>query len=97
MSGEALLWVLITGVLLAGYVATWFAALRLAPATTVTSVLVAGGRGDGRPELGRRTARRPIRASSLGYLLILVAVVLVGLAGARRFGRFDASRADADA
>ena len=33
-------WVLITGVLLAGYVATWLAALALAPAVTVTAVLV---------------------------------------------------------
>jgi drug/metabolite transporter (DMT)-like permease len=35
-------WVLISGVLLAGYVATWFSALRFAPATAVTSVLVLG-------------------------------------------------------
>jgi len=33
-------WVLLTGVLLAGYVGTWFSALQLAPATVVTSVLV---------------------------------------------------------
>ena len=35
-------WTLLTGVILAGYVATWFAALRRAPATVVTSVLVLG-------------------------------------------------------
>ena len=40
ISGEAWLWILVTGVLLAGYVATWFAALRATQATTVTSVLV---------------------------------------------------------
>ena len=40
ISGEAWLWILVTGVLLAGYVATWFAALRETQATTVTSVLV---------------------------------------------------------
>jgi drug/metabolite transporter (DMT)-like permease len=34
-------WVLATGVLLAGYVATWYAALQRAPATVVTCVLVA--------------------------------------------------------
>jgi drug/metabolite transporter (DMT)-like permease len=33
-------WVLLTGALLAGYVGTWFSALKLAPATVVTSVLV---------------------------------------------------------
>lgn len=33
-------WVLLTGALLAGYVASWFAALRRAPAVDVTAVLV---------------------------------------------------------
>ena len=40
IGGEAWLWILVTGALLAGYVATWFAALRRAQATIVTSVLV---------------------------------------------------------
>jgi drug/metabolite transporter (DMT)-like permease len=35
-------WVVATGALLAGYVGTWFAALRLTPASVVTSVLVLG-------------------------------------------------------
>lgn len=35
-------WVLLTGVILAGYVATWFAALSRAPAVDVTAVLVVG-------------------------------------------------------
>lgn len=35
-------WALGTGVLLAGYVATWFGALRRAPASLVTAVLVVG-------------------------------------------------------
>ena len=35
-------WALATGVILAAYVGTWFAALRRAPATVVTSVLVVG-------------------------------------------------------
>ncbi|HJW21496.1 MAG TPA: DMT family transporter [Candidatus Limnocylindrales bacterium] len=35
-------WALITGVLLAGYVATWFGALRRAPASAVTAILVLG-------------------------------------------------------
>jgi drug/metabolite transporter (DMT)-like permease len=37
-----LLWVLLTGLLLAGYVATWLAALKRAPASSVSSVLVVG-------------------------------------------------------
>ena len=35
-------WVLMTGVLLTGYVATWFAALQRAPASLVTAILVLG-------------------------------------------------------
>ena len=36
------LWVLVTSVFLFGYVATWYAALKFAPATVVTSVLTLG-------------------------------------------------------
>ena len=35
-------WILLTGVLLSGYVATWFAALQRAPASLVTAILVLG-------------------------------------------------------
>lgn len=41
VSATGWLWILVTGLLLAGYVATWYAALKRAPATVVTSVLVA--------------------------------------------------------
>ena len=41
LSGEQWKWVLVTGALLAAYVATWLAALALAPAAAVTAVLVA--------------------------------------------------------
>jgi drug/metabolite transporter (DMT)-like permease len=40
LSGEAWRWALLTGLLLAGYVATWYRALALAPAVDVTAVLV---------------------------------------------------------
>lgn len=36
------LWVLVTGALLSGYVATWYAALQRAPASLVTAILVLG-------------------------------------------------------
>ncbi|MFQ5966639.1 MAG: DMT family transporter [Acidimicrobiia bacterium] len=39
---EHVAWVLVTGVFLAGYVGTWFAALARAPAVDVTAVLVGG-------------------------------------------------------
>jgi drug/metabolite transporter (DMT)-like permease len=95
ISGEALLWVLVTGALLAGYVATWFSALRYAPATTVTSVLVAAVVVTGAlSSVSNGTAPDP--RVILGYLLVVVAVALV-VAGARRLGRFDAPRAYADA
>jgi len=42
MTAEQLGWVLLTGVLLAGYVGTWFAALALAQAVDVTAILVVG-------------------------------------------------------
>ncbi len=42
LEGSQWTWIAVTGLLLAGYVGTWFSALRNAPATVVTSVLVLG-------------------------------------------------------
>jgi drug/metabolite transporter (DMT)-like permease len=42
LTGNQWMWVLVTGVILAGYVAAWFAALSRAPAVDVTAVLVIG-------------------------------------------------------
>jgi drug/metabolite transporter (DMT)-like permease len=42
LSGEQWRWVLLTGLLLFGYVGTWFAALKRAPASLVTAILVIG-------------------------------------------------------
>lgn len=42
LSGEQWRWVLLTGALLTGYVGTWFAALKRAPASLVTAILVLG-------------------------------------------------------
>jgi drug/metabolite transporter (DMT)-like permease len=42
LTGSQWMWVLLTGVILAGYVSTWFAALSRAPAVDVTAVLVIG-------------------------------------------------------
>jgi len=42
LTGSQWMWVLVTGVILAGYVSTWFAALSRAPAVDVTAVLVIG-------------------------------------------------------
>lgn len=95
IGGEALLWVLVTGVLLAGYVATWFAALRHATATTVTSILVAAAVVTGvLSSVSRGTT--PDMGVIIGYVLVLAAVALVALAAAGRLGRFDAARAVTD-
>ena len=95
ISGEALVWVLVTGVLLAGYVATWFGALRYAPATTVTSILVVAAVVTGVLS-SISNGKTPDPRVILGYILI-VGVVAFIVANARRFGRFDdASRAFAD-
>lgn len=75
-------WVLATGLLLAGYVATWYAALRRAPATVVTAILVAAApitAALSSFEAGSLPAAAPIG----GYLLMLVAVAALGWAAWR--------------
>jgi drug/metabolite transporter (DMT)-like permease len=42
LSGEQWAWALGTGFLLFGYVGTWYAALKRAPASLVTAILVVG-------------------------------------------------------
>lgn len=75
-------WVLGTGLLLSGYVATWYAALRRAPATVVTAVLVAGA-----PITAALSTLEggslPGVAPAGGYLLTLGAVALLAWAAFR--------------
>lgn len=94
ISGAALGWVLVTGLLLAGYVATWFGALREAPATIVTSILVAGAVVTGvLSALSNGTTPDPRVVA--GYLLIVGAVALVAVT-AGRLRSVDAPRIYAD-
>jgi len=80
LSGEQWRWVLLTGLLLMAYVATWYGALALAQAIDVTAVLVFGavitavlsGAVDGAP------------VSVVGIALIACGAALAALAGARR-------------
>ena len=88
ISGQALIWVLVTGVLLAGYVATWFGALRYAPATTVTSILVGAAVVTGALSSVTSGTAPNLRVVG-GYVLIIVALAFVA-AGARRIGRASA-------
>jgi drug/metabolite transporter (DMT)-like permease len=75
-------WVAITGLLLAGYVGTWLAALRRAPATEVTSVLVLGALiTAGLSVATRGTLPEPV--ASTGYALVLMAVAALVLIGRR--------------
>jgi drug/metabolite transporter (DMT)-like permease len=84
----------VTGVLLAGYVTTWFGALREAPATMVTSILVVGAVVTGILSAVSNGAV-PDGRVVVGYLLMVVAVVLVA-AGGLRLRRMDAARALGD-
>lgn len=75
-------WVLGTGVLLAGYVATWYGALRRAPAATVAAVLTLGApitAGLSAVVNGGVPAAGPLG----GYLLMLVAAGGLALASLR--------------
>jgi len=78
---DAWVWVVATGGLLAGYVATWYRALRHARATTVTSVLVAAAVVTG--VLSALTGGSvPPATVVLGYLAMVAAVGLVAVLAA---------------
>jgi drug/metabolite transporter (DMT)-like permease len=79
LSGNEWSWAILTGLLLSGYVATWYAALARAQAVDVTAVLVFGAvvtavlanAADGAP------------FDSFGIVLISLGAVLAALAGRR--------------
>jgi drug/metabolite transporter (DMT)-like permease len=91
LPAEALGWILATGVLLAGYVATWYGALRLAPATTVTSILVVAAVGTGVLS-ALTTGATPDPRVIAGYLLVIGAVAGIALSA----GRFHPTHARPD-
>ncbi len=76
-------WALVTGLPLAGYVATWFAALQRAPATVVTSVLVLGAPITAALQAIANGAA-PAPSAALGQLLIVVAALGIALLAVRR-------------
>jgi len=96
ITGEAWLWILVTGGLLAGYVATWFAALRQTEATTVTGILVVAAVVTGALSAVSKGSA-PDAGVVAGYVLIVSAVVLVGLMSTGLMDRFRAVRAVPDA
>lgn len=76
-------WVLLTGLLLAGYVSTWYAALRRAPATVVTSVLVIGAVITAALQSAQKGAL-PEPAVVGGYALIAAGAATVAILASRR-------------
>lgn len=80
LDGAAWSWIGLTGLLLGGYVATWLAALRRAPATQVTSVLVVGALITATlTALSRGALPGPVALG--GYALVVLGVAgIVGLA-----------------
>jgi drug/metabolite transporter (DMT)-like permease len=83
LDGTAWLWIAVTGLFLSGYVGTWLAALRRAPATEVTSILVVGAVMTGAlTALSRGAVPEPMTAG--GYLLVAIAVVGLAGLGSRR-------------
>jgi drug/metabolite transporter (DMT)-like permease len=83
-------WVLGTGLLLAGYVATWYAALQRAPAATVAAVLTLGAPITAGLQV-LSTGIVPAPAPLTGYLLMLLAAGGVAMAILRRTHRMPAS------
>ena len=79
---QAWVWILLTGLILAGYVGAWFAALRRAPATVVTSVLVGGAVITGTLQALAKGGP-PTPDLVAGYLLITVAAGMIALLAVR--------------
>jgi len=85
-------WVLGTGVLLAGYVATWYGALQRAPAAMVAAVLTIGAPITAGLQV-ISTGTIPAPGPLAGYLLMLLAAGGVAFAVLRRFERVEAPSA----
>jgi drug/metabolite transporter (DMT)-like permease len=81
LTGTQWRWVLITGALLAAYVATWFGALARAQATDVTAVLVLGAVITA---VINASARGVALANAPAYAALVVGVGLVALTMVRR-------------
>ena len=73
---EQLGWVLVTGFLLTGYVGTWYAALRRAPASAVTAILTLGAPITAVLQLAS-TGQVPALGPAVGYAIGAAAAVAV--------------------
>ncbi len=91
LTPDAWLWVLVTGGMLSAYVISWYSALRAAPATVVTSLLVGGALITG-VLTAATSGKTPSPAVVAGYLLVLAGVGAVALVAARARDIGDARR-----
>jgi drug/metabolite transporter (DMT)-like permease len=82
-------WVVGTGVLLAGYVATWYGALQRAPAAMVAAVLTIGAPITAGLQV-ISTGSVPTAGPLAGYLLMLLTAGGLAVAVLRRFERIPA-------
>jgi drug/metabolite transporter (DMT)-like permease len=83
LSGKGWMWAALTGTILAGYVALWFAALALAPAVDVTAVLVVAAVVTG--VLNVVVKGTPVTAwTGSGMLVVLFGTALAALAARTR-------------
>jgi drug/metabolite transporter (DMT)-like permease len=84
LTAEQLRWVVLTGVLLFGYVGTWFAALKRAPASLVTAILVLGAPVTAALQ-GIQSGSIPAIPALTGQLLVLVAGAALVIPSLRRW------------
>jgi drug/metabolite transporter (DMT)-like permease len=77
-------WVLLTGLLLSGYVGTWFAALQRAPASLVTAILVLGAPVTAGIQ-ALQTGTIPAGSVLTGQVLVLLAGMGLALVSIRRW------------
>jgi drug/metabolite transporter (DMT)-like permease len=80
---EGWAWALLTGAILAGYVATWYTALSLAPAVDVTAILVVGAVITAALSATVKGTPMPV-LDVVGLTLVLAGSAIVGLAAMRR-------------
>jgi drug/metabolite transporter (DMT)-like permease len=77
-------WVLLTGAILSGYVATWFAALQRAPASLVTAILVVGAPVTAVLQ-AIQSGSLPVGPVLAGQLLVVTAGVALAAPALRRW------------
>jgi drug/metabolite transporter (DMT)-like permease len=92
LTGTQWSWVVLTGLVLAAYVGTWFSALARAPATVVASVLVLAAPITAVLD-GLVRGTLPAAAPLSGYALIVAAVAALIVVAARRRGGAQAELA----